>query len=109
MIHDLTRRLSTEAAPFYIVQGRIQCAKYALLDLCFIRTIDLVQYSQPEVGKLMIKIHDMHADIFREMANLGMGRSSARFQEELPKKEKKYKDEIEVLKRQRNNLYDEVN
>lgn len=47
------------------MQGRIQCAKYALLDLCFIRAIDYVQNSDPIVGKLLIKIHDMHADVFK--------------------------------------------
>ena len=50
VIHDLTRRLTSQTPPNFVVQGRIQCAKYALLDLCFIRAIDFVQYENAVVG-----------------------------------------------------------
>ena len=77
VIHDLTRRLTSQTTPNFVVQGRIQCAKYALLDLCFIRAIDFVQYENPVVGKLLAKIHDLNAEVFKEIANLVLSKSAS--------------------------------
>lgn len=81
-----------------------------MLDLCFVRAIEFVQYSNPIAGNLLIKIHDLHADVFKEIANLVLNKHfSAKPYEELPKKERRYLEEIEALKRHRNSLYDEIN
>lgn len=40
------------------------------------RAIDYVQYTDSAVGKLLIKIHDLHADVFREIANLVLNKHS---------------------------------
>lgn len=41
----------------------------------------------PEAGKLLIKIHDMHADVFKEIANLVLNKNlSSKQAEDMPKK-----------------------
>ena len=92
-----------------MIQGRVQCAKYALLDLCFIRAIDYVQSSDPALGRLFIKIHDLHAEVFKEMANLVLNSNSIMKQAEPQRKDRDITDELETLKKQRGHLYEEIN
>lgn len=59
------------------------------------------------VGKLLVKIHDLNAEVFKEIANLVLSKN-------VPEKQNSAQanhntDEIEMLKKQRGHLYEEIN
>lgn len=113
VIKDLSRKIKEDkSAEEYVTKVRVVCAKYALNDFCFTKLIGMFGVTDEKIEGVLEKIHNAHAELFREAAELVLYKQFVTEEKEfslhIKQKLKLYEGELERMRKHRDELVEEI-